>query len=123
MNTPDRNYDDNYLDRAKSAVDENNPTSENRENAEIVPYLRVTVMEKHLTPGGHYVGLTKKQRQALKVNIGDSIEVFSNRKEFIGKFTVGWGLRAFKQLPHLCTANNIAPKTTILIIKKRDKIQ
>ena len=123
MNTPDRNYDENYLDRAQESAENKNPTPKTRENAEIIPYLRVTVMGGHLTPEGHYVGLTKKQRQALKVNIGDAIEVFSDRKEFMGRYTVGWGLRAFKQFPHLCTANNIAPETTILIIKKRDKIQ
>lgn len=123
MNTPDSSYEPNSPDPAQSMANIRNSSFEKKESSEVIPYLRVTVTGEHLTTQGQYVGLTKIQRQALKVNIGDAIEVFSDKQVFLGRYTVSLGLKIHKQFPNLCTANNIPPQTTVLIIKMRGKSQ
>jgi hypothetical protein len=87
-----------------------------KEGAEKEPMLKLTVAGPCKNPEGDYVGLSKKQRDALGVVEGGTVEIFKGHKS-IGIFTVGKGSSEVIKTVGLITANGI-PAANLVTIRK-----
>ena len=83
------------------------------------PELSLTVARGCNNPDGRYVGLSGRQRDALKVAVGGIVELFENGQS-LGLFTVGKGAAELTGKPEQFTSNVVEPGKSVTV-KKADK--
>lgn len=88
-----------------------------REGAETVPEMSLTVAGACNTHHGHYVGLSKGQRDRLGVEVGASVELVDGAGKSLGIFTVGTGSKALLLEPTKFTANGVDTGSTVTVKK------
>jgi hypothetical protein len=90
-----------------------------KEDAEKEPQLKMTVYGPCKNPEGRYVGLSKKQRDALGVVEGGTVEIILD-KESLGVYTVGKGSTEIVKIPDLFTVNGIEGGHLVTVRKPKE---
>jgi hypothetical protein len=85
------------------------------------PELRLEVVRECNNPEGLYVGMSKKQRDALGVQVGGTVELFDGSRS-LGIFTIGTGAVELTKEPGKFTANGIEPGKTVTAKKAPEKV-
>ncbi len=123
MNNPNQSGSDieTSLDQ-----DQENPAAHSTpamtESAEREPELALTVAQPCKNPAGLYVGLSKKQRTALNVEVGGTVEITMDNQA-IGLFTVGLGSKELADKPAAFTANGITPGSEVTVKKATESVE
>jgi len=96
--------------------------STNSDAKELEPTLSLRVAGPCQTPEGLYLGLSKRQRDALNVNVGDTVAVFDGERS-LGIYTVGTGSRDLLSFPEQFTINGVAPESQLTLKKAPSQLE
>jgi|GEM_PF-2134003 len=122
-NNPDS--ESSNIDSASDQTPEKSITTSQpvtQESAESEPELTLTVAQPCKNPAGLYVGLSKKQRTALNVEVGGTVEITMDN-QVIGLFTVGLGSKELADKPGAFTANGITTGLEVTLKKATESAE
>lgn len=80
------------------------------------PELNLTVAQPCKNPEGRFVGLSKRQRDALQVSEGGTVELFEGGQS-LGIFAVGKGSSELTKSPELFSVNGVDAGKTVTVKK------
>jgi hypothetical protein len=114
-NSPSETKD---VDEGKAQVQpEAQPVQPQRAEAkEQEPKLKLQVARACNNPNGRYIGMSKRQRDALNVEVGGTVELFEGNQS-LGLFTVGKGASELSEHPEQFTANVVEAGKAVTVKK------
>lgn len=121
MSTPDELSKVGQTEKPSTTGEKSSPAivPTTPESSEIIPKMTLTVASPCKNPNGHYVGLSQGQREKLKVQAGETVELFDDDRKSIGIFTVGSGSKELLLAPTKFTANGIDAGATVIVSARK----